>query len=66
MHNVAIPLPPVVSAALPSQPPPINNLERMRMAAIPIPPSTVPAPNMDRLERMHNACNSSSTIIAHQ
>ncbi|KAI6094080.1 hypothetical protein EV401DRAFT_1896491 [Pisolithus croceorrhizus] len=55
MHNVAIPLPPVVSTALPSQPPPINNLERMRMAAIPVPPSMVPAPNMDRLERMHNA-----------
>ncbi|KAI6165081.1 hypothetical protein EDD17DRAFT_1506408 [Pisolithus thermaeus] len=49
------PLPPVVSTALPSQPPPINNLERMRMAAIPIPPSMVPAPNMDRLERMRNA-----------
>ncbi|KAI6109340.1 hypothetical protein EDD16DRAFT_1522564 [Pisolithus croceorrhizus] len=55
MHNVAIPLPPVVSTALPSQPPPINNLERMRMAAIPVPPSTVPAPNMDQLERMCNA-----------
>ncbi|KAI6135258.1 hypothetical protein EDD17DRAFT_1771906 [Pisolithus thermaeus] len=55
MCNVAIPLPPVVSAALPSQPPPINNLERMRMAAIPIPPSAVPAPNMDQLERMCNA-----------
>ncbi|KAI6094969.1 hypothetical protein EDD16DRAFT_1528870 [Pisolithus croceorrhizus] len=55
MRNVAIPLPPVVSAALPSQPPPINNLERMRMAAIPVPPSAVPAPNMDRLEQMCNA-----------
>ncbi|KAI6098299.1 hypothetical protein EV401DRAFT_1895292 [Pisolithus croceorrhizus] len=55
MHNVAIPLPPVVSTALPSQPLPINNLERMRMVAIPVPPSTVPAPNMDRLEQMRNA-----------
>ncbi|KAI6107106.1 hypothetical protein EDD16DRAFT_1523420 [Pisolithus croceorrhizus] len=55
MCNVAIPLPPVVSTALPPQALPINNLERMRMVAIPIPPSVVPAPNMDWLEQMHNA-----------
>ncbi|KAI6102123.1 hypothetical protein F5141DRAFT_1065635 [Pisolithus sp. B1] len=42
MQSVAIPLPPVTSAALPPQPPPINNLERMKMAVIPIPPSMAP------------------------
>ncbi|KAI6103452.1 hypothetical protein F5141DRAFT_1065263 [Pisolithus sp. B1] len=55
MQSVAIPLPPVASAALPPQPLPINNLERMKMVVIPIPPSMAPAPNMDQLERMHNA-----------
>ncbi|KAI6120375.1 hypothetical protein EV401DRAFT_1887659 [Pisolithus croceorrhizus] len=55
MQSVAIPLPPVASAALPPQPLPINNLERMKMAVILIPPSMAPAPNMDQLERMHNA-----------
>ncbi|KAI6099341.1 hypothetical protein EDD17DRAFT_1507897 [Pisolithus thermaeus] len=44
MRSVAIPLPPVASAALPPQPLPINNLERMKMAVIPIPPSMAPAP----------------------
>ncbi|KAI6101898.1 hypothetical protein F5141DRAFT_1065850 [Pisolithus sp. B1] len=42
MRSVAIPLPPVASAALPPQPPPINNLERMKMAVILIPPSMAP------------------------
>ncbi|KAI6102054.1 hypothetical protein EDD17DRAFT_1764432 [Pisolithus thermaeus] len=56
MQSVAIiPLPPVASTALPSQPLPINNLERMKMVVILIPPSMAPAPNMDWLERMHNA-----------
>ncbi|KAI6120105.1 hypothetical protein EDD16DRAFT_1519059 [Pisolithus croceorrhizus] len=55
MQSVAIPLPPAASAALPPQPLPISNLERMKMAVIPIPPSMAPAPNMDWLEQMHNA-----------
>ncbi|KAI6100517.1 hypothetical protein F5141DRAFT_1066121 [Pisolithus sp. B1] len=54
MQSVAIPLPPVAPAALPPQPPPTSNLERMKMVVIPIPPSMAPAPNMDWLERMHN------------
>ncbi|KAI6096350.1 hypothetical protein EDD16DRAFT_1528067 [Pisolithus croceorrhizus] len=80
MCNVAIHLPPVVSAALPSQPPPINNLERMRMVAIPVPPSMVPedengsnsnsslhGPSPKHgLVGMNAQChNSSSTIIKH-
>ncbi|KAI6095459.1 hypothetical protein F5141DRAFT_1068371 [Pisolithus sp. B1] len=39
IQSVPIPLPPVASTALPPQRPPINNLERMEMAVIPIPPS---------------------------
>ncbi|KAI6126520.1 hypothetical protein F5141DRAFT_1060269 [Pisolithus sp. B1] len=62
MCNATIPTPPACmpspqTASLP-QPPPLNNLERMKIAVIPIPPSaaTVPsAPNTDQLEEMCNA-----------
>ncbi|KAI6101890.1 hypothetical protein F5141DRAFT_1065842 [Pisolithus sp. B1] len=55
MQNAAIPIPPVASAASPPQPPLLNNLERMKIAVILIPPSAATAPNTDRLEQMRNA-----------
>ncbi|KAI6161598.1 hypothetical protein EDD17DRAFT_1509106 [Pisolithus thermaeus] len=39
MQSAAIPIPPVASAASPPQPPLLNNLERMEIAVILIPPS---------------------------
>ncbi|KAI6106828.1 hypothetical protein EDD16DRAFT_1523580 [Pisolithus croceorrhizus] len=42
MQSVAIPLPPAASTASPPQPLPINNLERMKMVVILIPPSMTP------------------------
>ncbi|KAI6110293.1 hypothetical protein EDD16DRAFT_1522310 [Pisolithus croceorrhizus] len=45
MRSVAIPIPPVASAASPPQPPPLNNLERMKIVVIPIPPSAATAPS---------------------
>ncbi|KAI6019095.1 hypothetical protein EDC04DRAFT_2607615 [Pisolithus marmoratus] len=60
MHNAIIPTPPgtvtlpdidIASAASPPQPPPISNLERLKMVAIPNPPSvTLPISNLERLK----------------
>ncbi|KAI6131352.1 hypothetical protein EDD17DRAFT_1509409 [Pisolithus thermaeus] len=55
MRSVAVPIPPVASAGSLPKPPLLNNLERMKVAVILIPPSAATAPNTDRLERMHNA-----------
>ncbi|KAI6011838.1 hypothetical protein EDC04DRAFT_2609706 [Pisolithus marmoratus] len=60
MHNVIIPTPPgtvtlpdtdIASAASPPQPLPISNLERLKMAVIPNPPSVaLPVSNLERLK----------------
>ncbi|KAI6102236.1 hypothetical protein F5141DRAFT_1065720 [Pisolithus sp. B1] len=56
MRSATIPTPSAISSAgsLP-QPPPLNNLERMKIAVILIPPSAATAPNTDWLEQMCNA-----------